>query len=539
MVSMRWMLLGCVGMGMLLPGLAVRAQSVLFESSNLPVISIDTRGATIGDEPKIHAFMRVFDAPAGRNALTDAHPAYEGNIGIELRGNGSQNDPKKQYGIELRTVADQDTNATLLGMPAEEDWVLSASYTDKTLLRNTLGMTLALSMGQYASRTRHCELLLNGSYQGVYILMEKIKRGSDRVPIAKLQPADSSGMALTGGYIFKMDPGEGLPFEGWSASFDSIGYFSYLYHYPARDKITPVQRAYLVTYFEQFENAMHEESYADPVHGYRRVVNVPSFIDHMLLQELSFNGDGYASSTYFHKDRDDRDGRLAIGPLWDLLSAYGNCYYGDGGQTAGWRIHSARRPFWWYRMLSDSLYLHDLQQRWRALRSGPFDEAVLSARIDSIAALLDEAQQRNFAQWNILGRWVSPNTYVGQTYADEVDFLKAWLGARLRWMDANIASLSARPDSTVAPKHYEIRQLYPNPTKTAVQVHLATPAYADVELVLIDMLGRERLRKSVHLLPAGIMDVTLDVATLESGAYMLRLLLAGAPMDAQLLQVLR
>jgi hypothetical protein len=539
MVSMRWMLLGCVGIGMLLPGRGAWAQVVPFESSNLPVISIDTRGLTIGDEPKISAFMRVFDAPSGRNALTDPHPAYEGNIGIELRGNSSKTAPKKQYGIELRTAADQDTDAALLGMPAEEDWVLSASYTDKSLLRNVLGMTLAASMGQYASRTRYCELILNGSYQGVYILMEKIKRGPDRVPIAKLQPSDSAGIALTGGYIFKMDPGDGFPFEGWAASFDSTGYFSYLYHYPARDKITPVQRAYIVTWFQQFESAMREERYADPVRGYRRMVNVPSFIDHMVLQELSSNCDAYVCSTYFSKDRDDREGRLAMGPAWDLQSAFGNYYYAGGGLTTGWRIHSERRPFWWYRMLADTLYLQDLRLRWRELRAGPFAEPVLMARIDSIAALLGEAQQRNFARWNILGRWTWPDTYVGLTYADEVEFLKAWLGARLRWIDANIDSLSTRPDPLAAPKQYEIRQMYPNPSGTVVRVRLATPMYADAALALYDMLGRERERKDLRLLPPGIQEVTLDVGALTSGAYMLRLLVAGAPMDSRHLRVLR
>jgi hypothetical protein len=312
-----------------------------------------------------------------------------------------------------------------------------------------------------------------------------------------------------------------------------------LYHYPANDRITALQRAYIVTWFERFERAMSGRYYADPVAGYRRMVNVSTFIDHMLLQELSRNGDGYAWSTYFHKDRDDRDGRLAMGPAWDLLSAFGNCNYGDGGQTEGWRIHSERRPFWWYRMLADTLYLRDLRQRWRDLRAGPFAEGVLLARLDSAAVLLEEAQQRNFAKWNILGRWVPPNTYVGMRYADEVDFLKAWLGKRLRWMDAYIDSLSAQPEIPAAPKHYEIRQMYPNPGSTTVQVRLATPAYADAELTLFDMRGRERFRRSLRLLPAGVQDLTIDVRGLASGSYLLRLLVAGAPMDSQLLRVLR
>jgi hypothetical protein len=524
---------------LVLLGAAAEAQTVPFESSNLPIIVIEPRAQTIPDEPKITADMTVYDAAYGRNGLTGQNPAYDGSIGIELRGNGALNDPKQQFGIELRSAAGDDTNAVMLGMPSEEDWVLCTAYTDKSLMRNALGMSIASSTGRYSSRTRFCELVLDGDYRGVYLFMERIKRGGNRVAIAKLEPKDSAGTALTGGYIFKLDPAEGLPFEGWTASFDSLGYFAYLYHYPNRVTITALQRDYIATWFAAFETTMRGAGYADPIQGYRRIADVPSFIDHMLVQELSYNGDGYQWSTYFSKERDDRGGKLSMGPAWDLASAFGNCWYGNGGLTTGWRIHSERRPFWWYRMLADTLFLRDLHARWRTLRSGAWATPPLFARIDSIAALLDEAQQRNFRRWDILGRWVAPNTYVGRSYADEVAFLKAWLGARLAWIDAHIDSLSATPERVALPAHHEIHSVSPNPANATVQVHFVTAAFADADISVLDLLGRTVSGRSLHLLPSGEHIEAIDLGSVPAGTYMLRLSVAGATMDSRILQVVR
>ena len=90
-------------------------------------------------------------------------------------------------------------------MPEEHDWILYAPYTDKTCMRNILSYDLSNKMGHYASRTKLCELVLNGEYQGIYILMEKIKKDQNRVNISKLLPTDITGDELTGGYIIKID----------------------------------------------------------------------------------------------------------------------------------------------------------------------------------------------------------------------------------------------------------------------------------------------------------------------------------------------
>jgi hypothetical protein len=190
-----------------------------FTQSALPIIIINTNGTSIPDEPKVSADMGIIDNFSGVNNVTDTWNGYSGKIGIEIRGSSSQMFPKKQYGVELQDINGNDLKASLLGLPPEEDWILFAPYNDKSLIRDALAYNLGRKMGRYASRSRFCELVLNGQYEGVYVLLEKIKRDSHRVDISDLDPDENSGDDLTGGYILKIDKTTGNGDAGWSSAF--------------------------------------------------------------------------------------------------------------------------------------------------------------------------------------------------------------------------------------------------------------------------------------------------------------------------------
>ncbi len=178
-----------------------------FTSSNLPIIIINTNGLSIPyDNPRIVAEMGIiYNGQGERNNISDSLNNYSGKISIEIRGASSSGWSKKSYGIETQNDDGSNNNVSLLGMPEENDWILYASYYDRSFLRNVLTFKLANDMGWYASRTRYCELVLNGEYQGIYVLMEKIKRDKNRVDISKLNPDEISGDDVTGGYIIKVD----------------------------------------------------------------------------------------------------------------------------------------------------------------------------------------------------------------------------------------------------------------------------------------------------------------------------------------------
>ena len=159
----------------------------VFTDSNLPIVVLSTENnQPIVDDPRIVAHMGIIDNGTGvRNYLTDPFTNYDGRIEIEIRGSTSQQYPKKGYGFETQDSLGNKIQVAVLGMPPENDWILYGPYPDKTLIRNVLTFDLARKMGHYAADTRYCELVLNGDYRGVYIMMERIKRDVNRVNIKK------------------------------------------------------------------------------------------------------------------------------------------------------------------------------------------------------------------------------------------------------------------------------------------------------------------------------------------------------------------
>lgn len=425
------------------------AQGIL-ESSNLPIVIINTNGQTIPNSYKITADMGIiYNGPGERNYVTDSLNHYNGKIGIELRGSSSQQFPKKQFAVETRDSAGENLNIFLLGLPAENDWILYAPYSDKSLIRNVLLYNLSNKIGQYASRGRFCELVLNDEYRGVYVLFEKIKRDQNRVNISELNPDEISGDDLTGGYIIKIDKRDGEEVDGWYSAYSPIAstYYKiyYQYHYPRPDDIVPEQKTYIKNYLDKFEDMMFAIDYFNPVTGYRSWVDVSSFVDFFLLNEISKNVDGYRLSTFYYKDKDSDDPLLYIGPVWDFNLAFGNANYYQGWKTDAWQVEInslpdfqydyAKIPFYWERLMNDTYFISQVVNRWSELRASTFSNESINSYIDETVSYLNEAQQRNFERWPILDEYVWPNYAVNITYENEISWLKNWIMQRTDWMD--------------------------------------------------------------------------------------------------------
>jgi hypothetical protein len=261
-------------------------ESIVTElSSNLPLVLIDTEGKNIIDEPKIMAKMQVIDNPNGVNSLSDTEFSYDGSIGIEIRGNTSQMYPKKSYTVETRFSDGSNNNVELLGFPKENDWVFHGPYSDKSLMRNALAYFIGNGMRSWNPHTRFVELIINGEYRGVYLVVEKIKIDKNRVDIATLKPDETSGDQLTGGYIISIDrdqPGSwNSPIMGRTGSVDVP--FSYVD--PKYDELVPVQRDYIRKYITEFEYVLKGENFKDPESGYRAYIDVESCLDLFFLTE--------------------------------------------------------------------------------------------------------------------------------------------------------------------------------------------------------------------------------------------------------------
>ena len=275
-------------------------------TSHLPIVKIFSNGGEeIIDEPKIGGRMEiVWNGDGQINSSDEPGNEFNGKIMVELRGQSSQFFfPKKNYGIETVDENGEDLDVSFLDFPEEEDWILHGPYSDKTMMRNVLAMHLARKMGQYASRTRYVEVVVNGEYKGVYLIMEKIKRDKNRVDIANLKTEDIEGEELTGGYVFKIDKGT----QDWESNFSPLDNpgdkIRFQYVSPNRDKIQPEQATYLQSYIDSFEQAINSPQFAANVKHYREFIDYPSFAEHFLHAELSKNVDAYRISSYFHKKK--------------------------------------------------------------------------------------------------------------------------------------------------------------------------------------------------------------------------------------------
>jgi antitoxin (DNA-binding transcriptional repressor) of toxin-antitoxin stability system len=412
------------------------------------VIEVD--GGEITRTGKIPGRLRVVGPYSGLEDLADSPVVAESGIGIELHGSSTLALPKTSYDVELRTSDGEDRDLALVGLPAGSDWILHGCGRDKTCLRNAFTYDLARRLGRYAPRTRFVELVLGGRYQGLYLLTEKVRRDGDRVDLPR--PAGSRAAGdITGGYIFKMDLGEGTDedpvLRDWLSPVSGV---VYTYYYPRFDDITAEQRAYLQDHVAAFESLMDGPRWNDPDAGYRAWLDVPTWVDFALLQELSGNTDAYVKSVYLQKYAEAEGGMLGIGPVWDFDNAYGVAEHRDGRRRDVW-AHTMNRfggepvrydppgrvPYvraYWERLWSDPGFQNDLQCRWQALRAGPLALDSMTATIDVWVDALAPPRGRDGELWRNPGE---------EGYPSEIGALKEWLDERVSWMDANLPGVCA------------------------------------------------------------------------------------------------
>ncbi len=516
----------------------IKGQSISFNSSNLPIIKVQTNGKAIVNEPKILADMEMIYNGVGKtNNVTDKPNAYLGKLGIEFRGSTSQQlFPKKPYGFELWVDStEKSRKVALLGMPEEADWILNATYNDKTLMRDVLAYDLANRMGRYATRTRYCEMVINDKYEGLYILMEKVKRDKNRVDVSSLKITDNTGDDVTGGYILKIDKTEGSKSRTWNTvlAVNGVNYnIPIQIEYPKLADITTAQFDYIKKYVTDFETSLKSADYLNNKARWRDMVDIDTFVDYFLITEFTKNVDGYRLSTYFYKDKDSKGGKLKMGPAWDYNLSFGNADYYDGFKPTGWQykvndmaIPSGDiyflSPTWWERLSVDSTFRYKASKRWEVLSKSVLSPDRINSWIDSTAKVLQEARIRNNNRWTgVLGFKIWPNYYVGATYENETAWMKDWIRQRTVWLDAQL-KVFGQPlanEEEIA-KEFPLR-VFPNPTESETTIEYDVARKGRVRINVYDFTGR--LIKTVldEDKNAKTYQVKLNSENLSSGMYL-------------------
>ena len=431
---------------------------VRLDSTNLPIVWIEVSGDSIMRDTRIGGWMKIiWNGDSLMNyADTLAHPGqridYEGYIAVRYRGNSTYNDsPKKPYSFRTLATSLRDggkkQKVSLLGMGKDNNWALLAPYVDRSLIRDVLTFELARTWMEYVPRGRHCELIVDGTYYGVYVLAEVVSKGKQRLNLKK--PGDE-GDALTGDYLMEVDCNDDVTYSSRYYPVDTSGKamtdrrILFQYKSPDHDDLSDAQLDYINRRIDAMEAALASSG------NYSRYVDVASFIDYQLMMELCHNVDAYRLSCKFYKRRDSVDPRFKM-VLWDTDLAYGNAGHRQGWRTDTWiyRNNNVRYqekevymvPFWWYVLNNDPDYTARLKARWAELRGANLSDDRLMATLDSLAAVLTAhgAVQRNSRAWPCWGekQWRNQH-YIATDYQDEINHIRQWLTARLTWMDTQL-----------------------------------------------------------------------------------------------------
>jgi hypothetical protein len=426
------------------------ASSQILTDSNLPIVIINTDGGVpIPDNPRVKGSMKIIYRGEGqRNYVTDqyntAYLNYNGRIDIEIRGSSSQSRPKKQYGFSTRKADNiTNNNVSLLGMPPENDWILNGMVFDPALIRDYMCFNLSRQIGEYASRTAYCELIINGVYKGLYLLAEKIKADDNRVDIIKIGANDVNLPELSGGYITKADKTTGGDPVAWTMKTWTGGTVNYIHELPKPGEVNPLQNNYIYSQFNSLAAAAQagDASLSD---GFPSIIDIPSFIHYIIISELSSNADSYQLSTYFHKDR---NGKLRAGPVWDSDLTFGNdlFFWGfDRSKTNVWQFSNSdnQGSRFWKDLFDNSEFRCYLSKRWNELiqPGQSLNLSGIETLIDQAVATISEAVVRENTLWG----------YVGN-HQQRITDIKTFLTARIEWMTSNLGPFSSCTNVAVPP----------------------------------------------------------------------------------------
>jgi CotH protein/chitobiase/beta-hexosaminidase-like protein len=448
------------------PGTALYVARSVEVSSDLPLIIVEGYGAgKPGRDAYVDMAFMVFEPLEGVASLSNP-PTLVTRGGYHLRGQSSATFDQAPYRVELWDNASEDADYPVLGMPAEADWALIGPYVDRSLIRNAFVYDLGRDMGLPAPRYAFAEVYIDqddgvvssADYQGIYMLTETIENDSARLDLSQLHEGDTAPDVISGGYIFKFEwaaseaptlactgsaplgggfgvggmplptatPGAGLgaPAGGGTCWTDL--------EVVDPEPLAPAQADYLTSYVQQFHDSLHTA----PLATYGQYVDIASFVDVFIINELTRNLDAYTRSAYYYKDRDQP---LRAGPLWDFNLTLG-MGFGTNLETVGWQFEDRNVASDWFRILgTDPEFVALVSLRWRELRQTLLSREQLDQRISALIAPLAGAAPRDFQRWPVAevaqGIFQIPTD---PTWDGQIQVIRDWLGERLAWLDSQL-----------------------------------------------------------------------------------------------------
>lgn len=405
--------------------------------THLPLVTIDVDGQKIPGEERdgstIQAKIKVIDNKEGGNHLEDKADVKT-LANIRYRGNSSMEFDKKGYLLKLIHEDGSENKEKVMGMASHDEWVLHGPFLDKTLLRNYLWYHISGKIMESAPDSRFCELYVDGEYKGLYLMVESPTRGDkSRMQISKYDKGDSFTS-----YIVRLDKGSKKPLE-------SVTTFSqYTYNnpmkwdiiYPGKNTITNELNKYISKDITTFEKTLYSYDYASRRYGYKKHIDVDSFVDYYIINEFTQNYDAGNMSTYLYKDVKGKFGLY----VWDFNSANNN--YLDEMKIDDFEF---QWNTWYYMLMKDEDFTNRIIRRYHYLRNHYLSDEYLLQYIDSIVEYLGDAVNRNFSVWGYTFEeefgMLSPSSRNPTSYKQAIKDLKNHIVSRGKFMDEHIETI--------------------------------------------------------------------------------------------------
>lgn len=472
---------------------------IKIESTNLPIVFIESGGQMILRDDYILANMKIIHNGEGELNYGDTilhnnqHIDYDGYIALKYRGHSSFNySDKKPYAFRtlkngiLPIDGGEKKKVSLLGMRKDSKWAMLAPWSDRSMIRDVLSFDLARPWMDFVPDTRFCEIVLDGTYCGIYILTERVSQGKNRLNLKDSKEIGNDGETDILVYI---DRGDDSGYESLYHPYGINGInvekkiiYEYIFPEEKDFSVLPEKtKDYVNSEIDRMEESFLTSYYQDPSIGYRTQVDVMSFIDYMLSAEVSNNIDGYRLSTYLyrycntHAGEDGCDSRWKMS-LWDYNFAWGNSKYNGHVSNTMWHYDINFRkdyqndknwvPFYWHRMLNDSLYVEQLKKRWHEYRNSNHSNESIEFKVDSLTTLLQlgGALTRNEEAWQIFTSNIWGVGYSVNSYSEEIAHLKNWIVGRLAFMDKELSESTTalydapkRVNKVANPKFYNLK----------------------------------------------------------------------------------
>lgn len=382
----------------------------LYQLTNLPTVVINTENSQeiTSKEEEITSTVYIISGD-GTELLCDQE------TGVRGRGNASWNFPKKPYRLKF------SSKTSPLGAPAKaKKWTLINNYGDKTLMRNILAFETSRHLGlSYTPFCRPVDVILNGEYRGCYQLCDQIEAAEGRVEAKD-------------GYLVEIDAYA----NGEASYFYSNKGTPVTIKHPDEEDITTAQKNFITDYFNTMESAVFSQNFTDVEEGYRKYLDIESFLRYFIVGEFAGNTDTYWS-VYMYKD--NNTGKLYSGPIWDYDLAFendnrtypindiGDFIYATKGSAASNSVRDMVSRI----IKNDPQARERLIEIWDEVCKENLTEATLISYVDQTAKLLDESQELNFKRWPILDQTVHQNYVARGSYEAEVEAVKTYIRQRI------------------------------------------------------------------------------------------------------------